>query len=725
MSDDMKTVLDNIKTEEDAKRAGLPVFKFNIDAASMKAFKNAETGKRTVTLDASSDADDLVGDAMSSKALSKMESAAPNTTVFLNHKYTVPEDVFGIVRKAKLIKSAAVGNVVNRGEMTVLRFEVDVAESNERAVKTHDLMLEGNSQLGSSVTVLILDKSDRKDGGRVIEDVYYLEVSVVGIPCNRQSWVAAASKALEAIETDTPKTPAPTTKEAPASDLPAAETTTATETEDKPAAAPVSTPNVLSTESESGRALIRQSVADLVEEALENRRAEMAAHNLSGSARLPLAGLDTPWSPSDARKHLQGKRTDTQKVEKPGFNFKRGHMFFDPDAADKPDGYRLVFADVVDGEQKAVPRAIFALAGLVQKADSGISEDDRAVLRGRIESYYTRMAKEFGDDKIVAPWNRDAGVVDGASLVHGTLLARSLAFDGVAISLCPDCTAKGTVHTVSEMRVCSTCSKEWPEDQLIASKGMYLDELDSRGLPSWFLWDVFMDCVYDLWWAAYDADDAMKALLMAELTVAIDEFAAVLKVNAPKWMGLYEKPEEGAETEAKSGFKASAANLPMGVSKLLETVSKIGARNSSSDLRLIENIHSASVSLGATCGEAKSFEVTTEQKEFLTQIIALANTSEKTAPLATALTALADGQGVTTPDVTNKALIEQLEAAQDALTKTLEEIGTTKSALETSRKDVADVTVDRDKWKTVCEVGVRALEAVGNLPLPRIGAGVQ
>jgi hypothetical protein len=58
------------------------------------------------------------------------------------------------------------------------------------------MMIAGRVKLGASVSVLITDQTTAKDGRRLIDDVYYLECSVVGMPCNRQSWVQNASKAL-------------------------------------------------------------------------------------------------------------------------------------------------------------------------------------------------------------------------------------------------------------------------------------------------------------------------------------------------------------------------------------------------------------------------------------------------------------------------------------------------------------------------------------------------
>jgi hypothetical protein len=194
----MEVDLSQIRTSRDALQKGLPVFKVLSDGA-IKAYRD-DDGVRRFTLTASSDADDLAGDFFADKALKRMESAAPGTTMFLNHQYNVPEDVFGAVEKATLVRRAVELQGSKKAECLCLEYEGIVEETNERAVKTHDMMMASRVKLGGSVSVLIVEKGNTKDGRRRIEDVYYLECSIVGIPCNPTAWVTAASKALNLSE---------------------------------------------------------------------------------------------------------------------------------------------------------------------------------------------------------------------------------------------------------------------------------------------------------------------------------------------------------------------------------------------------------------------------------------------------------------------------------------------------------------------------------------------
>jgi hypothetical protein len=69
-------------------------------------------------------------------------------------------------------------------------------EENPEGWKVYQMLAKGKRRLGASVTVLLLEKSEQPNGRRSIKRVYYLETSMVGIPCNQLSWAALAAKAL-------------------------------------------------------------------------------------------------------------------------------------------------------------------------------------------------------------------------------------------------------------------------------------------------------------------------------------------------------------------------------------------------------------------------------------------------------------------------------------------------------------------------------------------------
>lgn len=161
----------------------------------LKAYPS-DDGKKRIKTVATSTLTDRQGDQMTLKALHAMAASAEGMTVFLNHSYKVPEDVFGVVKSAEIIE---------RGEEFDLDFDIEVDEDNPRADATHK-SIERGVKLGTSIGAQILPGGAWKDaqkGVTVIDDVALLEASIVGIPANPRSFVQYAIKALEeAVEAE-------------------------------------------------------------------------------------------------------------------------------------------------------------------------------------------------------------------------------------------------------------------------------------------------------------------------------------------------------------------------------------------------------------------------------------------------------------------------------------------------------------------------------------------
>jgi HK97 family phage prohead protease len=173
--------------------------KFNIFTGMLKALPmEADDGIKRLHTTASSTIKDLSGDEMTLNALQQMAATAEQgMTIFLNHKYQVPEDVLGKVESAE---------IHSRGEFYDLDFTIRVSESNERAVKAYNAIHSDGVQLGCSIGALIPEGGATKSedgGGLTIDDVRLLEASIVGIPANPRSFVQYAVKALnEAVLED-------------------------------------------------------------------------------------------------------------------------------------------------------------------------------------------------------------------------------------------------------------------------------------------------------------------------------------------------------------------------------------------------------------------------------------------------------------------------------------------------------------------------------------------
>jgi len=156
--------------------------------------------KRYFNTIASSTVEDSHGDTFTDKAVEKMANtanAAP-MTIFLNHEYRVPEDVFGTAKSARTSKRSDKGELV-----TDLDIAGEVNEANPRAKQTADL-IEGGARLGVSIGARVKDYRPKDDsdptGGWIIDDVELKEASIVGLPANPRTWVQYATKAIRRFE---------------------------------------------------------------------------------------------------------------------------------------------------------------------------------------------------------------------------------------------------------------------------------------------------------------------------------------------------------------------------------------------------------------------------------------------------------------------------------------------------------------------------------------------
>lgn len=180
--------------ERSGTSAETPAAQFQIFSGVLKAFE--QDGVKRLSGVASSTTRDLHGDVMDHSALLDMErDANDNLTIFLNHRYDVPEDVFGSVTKAKIVPRGADQDGNPNYD---LDFEIVVDEENPRALRTWTYVSKGR-RLGLSIGALIPEGGairDKKTGALTIYHVKLLETSVVSIPANPRSWISAARKAV-------------------------------------------------------------------------------------------------------------------------------------------------------------------------------------------------------------------------------------------------------------------------------------------------------------------------------------------------------------------------------------------------------------------------------------------------------------------------------------------------------------------------------------------------
>lgn len=124
--------------------------------------------------------------------------------------------------------------------------------------------------------------------------------------------------------------------------------------------------------------------------------------SFAGDTKLPLAPRDRSWDGTQAEQRI---REYTDSIEAPNQDYKKYFMWFDGENADLFGSYKLLYADIINGKPHIVPRAIFAIAGILNGARGGvdISEADKNKIKPVINQLYKRMADEFNDDSIVSP----------------------------------------------------------------------------------------------------------------------------------------------------------------------------------------------------------------------------------------------------------------------------------------------------------------------------------
>lgn len=174
---------------------------FKMFTGALKAYTDPTTGRKRLSCTASSTIEDLHGDEIDAACVASMseQAIAKSMTIFLNHEYKVPEDVFG-----KTIASSYQKRGADKTGKDIwdLDLGIDLNEANPRAVETYKAIDEQGVTLGVSIGAIIRDwefRDEKKfwEGGMRIKSVELLEASIVGIPANPRSWVKTATRAIK------------------------------------------------------------------------------------------------------------------------------------------------------------------------------------------------------------------------------------------------------------------------------------------------------------------------------------------------------------------------------------------------------------------------------------------------------------------------------------------------------------------------------------------------
>lgn len=140
----------------------------------------------------------------------------------------------------------------------------------------------------------------------------------------------------------------------------------------------------------------------LVTKAMNAQALVSGFKSFAGTTKLPLAPRDRSWDGTQAEQRI---REYTNSIEAPSQDYRKYFMYFDGQNADLFGSYKLLFADIINGEPHIIPRAIFAIAGILNGARGGvdITDADKNKIKPVINQLYKRMAEEFNDDSIVSP----------------------------------------------------------------------------------------------------------------------------------------------------------------------------------------------------------------------------------------------------------------------------------------------------------------------------------
>lgn len=105
----------------------------------------------------------------------------------------------------------------------------------------------------------------------------------------------------------------------------------------------------------------------------------------------PLADENHAWDKDSAISRIREK---TGSEESPSAAYRHAFMYYDPDNTDDFSAYKLPYVDVIEGEMKAVPRAMFAIAAILIEGEIDIPEGGITTIKTHADRYYSKMGCE-------------------------------------------------------------------------------------------------------------------------------------------------------------------------------------------------------------------------------------------------------------------------------------------------------------------------------------------
>jgi hypothetical protein len=113
---------------------------------------------------------------------------------------------------------------------------------------------------------------------------------------------------------------------------------------------------------------------------------------------LPMADRDREWDGAAAEKRV---RKCAGAEDRPNEKYRNAHVWYDAANRDKFTAYKLLIADVINGELKAVPRGVMAAGNVMQGSRGGVDLPAKDI--DRVKSHLAKYYAKMGD---TAPWDR-------------------------------------------------------------------------------------------------------------------------------------------------------------------------------------------------------------------------------------------------------------------------------------------------------------------------------
>lgn len=113
---------------------------------------------------------------------------------------------------------------------------------------------------------------------------------------------------------------------------------------------------------------------------------------------LPLADRGRKWDGDAAEKRV---RKWAGAEDEPNQKYRDAHVWYDGGKKGNFTAYKLLIADVVGGELKAVPRGVMAAGAIMDGARGGIDLPKADV--DRVKSHLAKYYKKMNE---TAPWER-------------------------------------------------------------------------------------------------------------------------------------------------------------------------------------------------------------------------------------------------------------------------------------------------------------------------------